>query len=161
MTSILEAWGEKLQRELRAGVRRFSSVQAVLMWFLEQRIKRMGRSIDLSAVGTPRNPARVDQVHMTYAAILPCLVVAHPADLPEEPLAYARDPQAARVEAERRIGELTRWYATTNGQNGQHQRLADELGMSTEACERYCRAIARVLRRRMESAGLLTERESK
>ena len=154
MTTALDAWGEQLQRQLSAGPRRFSSVQAVLGWFVAARSRRLGRSIDLTAIGTPQSQAHLDQAQVTYAAVLPCLTTRHPADLPEEPLAYARDAEQARREAERRITELTCWYSRENG----NVRVADELGMSPEACDRYCRAIARVLRRRMERAGLIEER---
>ena len=144
-----------MQRQLSAGPRRFSSVQAVLGWFVAARSRRLGRSIDLTALRrADRSQAHLDQAQVTYAAVLPCLTTRHPADLPEEPLAYARDAEQARREAERRITELTCWYSRENG----NVRVADELGMSPEACDRYCRAIARVLRRRMERAGLIEER---
>ena len=154
MTTVPDAWGEQLQRQLSAGPRRFSSVQAVLGWFVAARSRRLGRGIDLTAIGTPQSQAHLDQAQVTYAAVLPCLTTRHPADLPEEPLAYARDAEQARREAERRITELTCWYSRENG----NVRVADELGLSPESCDRYCRAIARVLRRRMEHAGLIEER---
>ena len=153
MTTGLDAWGEQLQRQLSAGPRRFGSVQAVLGWFVAARSRRLGRSVDLTAIGTPWSRASQNQAQVTYAAVLPCLTTRHPADLPEEPLAYALDVEQARREAERRITELTCWYSRENG----NVRVADELGLSPESCDRYCRAIARVLRRRMERAGLITE----
>lgn len=163
---ILDAWGEQLQRELDVPPRKFSSVSAALIWFVAQRGRRMGRSIDMSGTGSPSSREHIDQVQRTYAAIVPCLAEHHPADLPDEPLAHARDPRAAKEEAERRIAELARWFVISEGGAGEkfhsdvrHHRFADDLGMSVRTCERYFRAIARVLRRRMEHAGLLEERK--
>jgi len=164
MSAILDKWGEQLQRELDVQPRRFSSVSAALIWFVDQRGRRMGRSIDMGGASSPTSRERIHQTQRTYAAIVPCLAEHHPADLPDEPLAHAREPRAAKAEAERRIAELARWFVISEVGEQRYEagkvRFADEMGMSIQACDRYCRAIARVLRRRMEHAGLVEQREA-
>jgi hypothetical protein len=163
--TVLDAWNAQLQRELGTEPRKFSSVSAALVWFVEQRGRRMGRSLNLGGASSPSSREQMDQAQRTYAAIVPCLAEHHPADLPDEPLAHAQDPRVAKAEAERRIAELARWFVISEVGAGMYEgggkvRFADEMGMSIQACDRYCRAIARVLRRRMEWAGLIQEREA-
>lgn len=129
--------------------RTFPTVKGCLLWYVEQRSRRMGRSIDLAGVGSPTSQEHVDQVEATFARVACCLVAWDRAnDLEPDPLGDA-DATLARVDA------LAQWMRSS-AERGQ-QRMADTVGLSMQSASRYFGHVENVLRRRMQARGLIEE----
>lgn len=133
--------------ELGANVRRFKSVQGCLLWYVEQRSKRMGRSISLEGGGGPTSQEQIDQAQATYARVAVCLVAwDRENDLEPDPLGDAAQSFA-------RIDALAQWMRSS-AERGQ-QRIADTVGLTMQGASKYFGRVESVLRRRMKARGLL------
>jgi hypothetical protein len=139
---VSDAWLAHIERELGATIRKFDGMRAALRWYFGQRALRLGRAMPLEVGGSPRSQASIDESNATYARIAACLVQRHAVDDVDEILLF-----------QRRVDHLEAWYASERRQ----QRLADELDMTVIEVSNYAAHTERLLRRRMEHAGLLTE----
>lgn len=128
-----------LARELGAEIRQFKSVAHCVLWYVAQKERRSLRAHPMER-GISRAPqAYIDAQQATYARLVLVMETQRdPADVEEDFLLFWR-----------RIEDLARWY--------EHSaiHLADELGMSEDAVNSYCRFTERVVRRRLEARGLL------
>jgi len=131
-------------RELGAETRTFRTVKGAMLWYAGQLANRLRVNRDFEAGVVPRSTESINRANATFAALAGCLRSYHPADT-ESPL----------------LGEhvlwLVAWYETTEG-DGQY--LADWAEMSRWAFVKRCRKTERTLRKRMEQAGLLEERDA-
>jgi len=132
-------------------------VQGALLFYVAYRATRGARAIDLNGGGCPAPDAVRDERTATYAAIVACLAPRHEADYDGEHLALGRDPLDWAAEAERRVGMLAHWYASSS-ERGQ-VRLVDEvmatMRMGAKAAEKYIRYAERVILRRLRFGGLV------
>jgi len=136
-----EPWSARIERELHAVPRQFTTVKGALLWWLEARSRREGRAIDLESAGAPQSQERADVVAATYARVARCLVERD----------REIDPVGAVLVTRDRLGLLVAWYASDRMQ----QRLADEAEVSLWEFHRTCRATERVLRVRMRARGVV------
>lgn len=140
---------ERIERELGARVRRFTTVKACLLWYVEQRSRRTGRAIPIDAGGSPVSQDHVDQVNATYARIAGCLVTWD-RENDREP-----NPLGTPAQTEQRIDQLAQWFRSS-AERGQ-QSMADRLGLTILETSKVVGRVEHVLRRRMRAHGLLEE----
>lgn len=128
-----------LARELGCEVRCFKSTAHAVLWYVAQKERRSLRAHPMER-GISRAPqAYLDAQQVTYARLIVVMeTLQDPADVEDDFLLFWR-----------RIEDLARWY--------EHSaiHLADELGMSEDAVNSYCRFTERIVRRRLEARGLL------
>lgn len=130
-------------RELGAETRTFRTVKGAMLWYAGQLAVRLRVNQGYEVGTAPRSQEARERTNATFAAIAGCLRSYHTADL-ESPLPGEH------------VLWLVAWYETTWGDG---QFLADKAGLSRWAFTRRCRKTERTLRRRMECAGLLEDRD--
>lgn len=141
---------ERIASELGARVRRFKTVQGVLLWYVEARSRRLLRSQNLGGAGGPMSRERQDEDQLLYALVSRCLT-AWDREHDVEPFPLGDEGQAMA-----RFGALAQWMRSS-AEKGQ-QRMADEVGLSMAGASKYFGHVENVLRRRMRARGLIDER---
>jgi len=133
-----------LARELGAEILVFGNTRKAVLWYAAQKLRRKTRGIALDGVGAmPRSQASVDSALATYSRMVPCFESERDAaDLDNEFCLYGR-----------RVEHLIDWYVM--GVERGQQSLADRLGMTLCELSKYAGFTENVLRRRLESRGLL------
>jgi hypothetical protein len=132
-------------RELGAEVRTFKTDSGCLLWFVQERARRMGIQVKLESGATPISREAREVQNATYASIAASLTEAAPSD-------YSFDPPIT----EERLNQLVHWYLSDEPQ----QSLADRLGMSWARFCREARRTRNVIRRRMYARGLIEGRQT-
>lgn len=145
-------------RELGAEPRRFWTVRAALVWYVNARPHLQAVSIEPGP-----GPGSVDSKNCkqrTLSLIALCLVVHDPEndldDAPHPDLRHYREKHWRR-----RLEVLLSWYVQNSAEKGEPlvmrgvQRLADELNMTPVEASNYCGFTEGVIRRRMRARGLL------
>jgi hypothetical protein len=132
-----------LAREIGCRPRTFPSVQAALLWYVVQKVRRGVRSVPLVRGSGRPSQEHVDEVHATYAQLSLCIEWPRDdADLDDEFLLFGR-----------RVDDLVEWYVS-RAEEGEAP-LAERMGMTPLALARYCEVTESVIRRRMRARGLL------
>jgi hypothetical protein len=127
-------------RELGAEVRTFKTDSGCLLWFVQERARRMGIQVKLESGATPISREAREIQNATYASIAASLTEAAPSD-------YSFDPPIT----EERLNQLVHFYLSDEPQ----QALADKLGMSWARFCKEARRTRNVIRRRMRARGLI------
>lgn len=142
---------ESTLRELGAISRTFTSVKWAMIWYRQQAARRLWRCTVLEIGTVPYSEEKKSEDGATYAKITACLRNPHPTD-PED------QDEAAEVRwhmSDDRLAWLVSWYEGDGWGDGTW--LANKAGMNRWAFTRRCKKTERILRNRMEDAGLLEE----
>lgn len=131
-------------RELGAETRLFRSVRGALLWYADQLGRRRRVSAGFEAHGAPISREAIDRTNATFAAVAYCLRSVHHADTRPPPVAGWGE----------KLLWLVAWYESTWGDGSV---LAQQAGLTRWAFTRQCRRTERILRGRMEAAGLLPD----
>lgn len=131
MTDALRAYSE---------VRTFRSTQHAVLWFMARRRQRLLRAVPMERATSRPSQAVRDEQDATLAVLIRVMESERdPADIEDDfLLGFAR------------VVDLNRWYLDT-------ESLGDMLGLSQYELTRYCRHTESVLRRRLDSRGMLEE----
>jgi hypothetical protein len=104
-------------RELGAEVRTFKTDSGCLLWFVQERARRMGIQVKLESGATPISREAREIQNATYASIAASLTEAAPSD-------YSFDPPIT----EERLNQLVHWYLSDEPQQASGRSAGNELG---------------------------------
>ena len=126
--------------------RTFHSPRQALLWYRDQLASRLRCSRDLEGVSVRLSAEARERRDRTFARVANCLRRDHLADV---------EPESAQwLMSGERVAWLLASYEASWGDN---TWLADSADLTRWTFTRLCRRTERVLRKRLESAGLIEE----
>lgn len=128
----------------RQPTRTFHSPRQALLWYRDQLASRLRCTRDLEGVSVRLSAEARERRDATFAKLANCLRRDHPADV---------EPESAQWLMS---GERVAWLlASYEARWGDNTWLADRANLTRWTFTRLCRRTERVLRRRLDFAGLL------